>query len=416
MAITVFTGGVVLDGTGSAPSRADVAIEDGRIVDVGVGLDGDEQVDVGGRALLPGLFDCHVHVILSHLDFLRLINTPLSYRFYEAARNLRTLLDTGITTVRDAAGADLGVKRAVAEGLIDGPRMQVSIGMICQTGGHNDGWMLSGAEAQAMFPVYPGVPSPRADGPDEVRRTVREMLRSGADVIKIATSGGIMSPRDHPSHAHYRDEEIAVAVAEAKAAGAWVMTHAQACDGVKAAVRAGVRSIEHGFALDDEAIQMMLDAGSYLVPTLSAPLAVVEAAESGIDIDPAMIANAVEVTEQHRASFRRAVDAGVKIAMGTDSGISPHGRNLRELELMVAGGMAPADALRTCTATAAELLGVEGELGTLEPGKRADLVVVDGDPLDLATLRERIRAVFRDGRQVSGAPLQAQPSGAPLAA
>jgi imidazolonepropionase-like amidohydrolase len=415
MARTLFTGGHVYDGTGAAPGRADVVVEDGRIVAVGIGLDGDEQVDAAGMTLLPGFFDCHVHVVLSHIDMLRLINTPLTYRFFEAARNLRTLLDAGITTVRDAAGADLGVKRAVADGLIEGPRMQISVGMICQTGGHNDGWMLSGTRAQALFPVYPGVPETVADGPDEVRRAVRLMLRSGADVIKIATSGGIMSPRDSPHHAHFRDDEIEIAVREAAAAGAWVMSHAQACAGVKSAVRAGVRSIEHGIALDDEAIQLMLDAGTFLVPTLVAPLAVIEAAEAGLDIDPDMVSTARSVTEQHRDSVRRAAAAGVRIAMGTDSGISPHGRNLRELEILAELGLSPSEALRTCTSTAAELLGFQDQLGTIEAGKRADLVLVDGDPLDLATLANRIRAVFRDGRQVAGDPLLAQPHEATLA-
>jgi imidazolonepropionase-like amidohydrolase len=415
MSRIVFAGGEVFDGTGSPPAAADVAVQDGRIAEVGHGLDGDERIDVAGMTLLPGFIDCHVHVVLSHIDVLRLLGTPLSYRFFEAQRNLRLLLDAGITTVRDAAGADLGVKRAVQHGLIAGPRLQISIGMICQTGGHNDTWTLSGTPTRALFPVYPGVPDAVADGPDEVRRTVREMLRSGADVIKIATSGGITSPRDHPHHPHFRDEEIAVAVEEATAAGAWVMSHAQANAGIKSAIRCGVRSIEHGFELDDEAIQMMLDAGTFLVPTLAAPLAVVEAAEAGLDLPADMVDKAGEVIEMHRESFRRAADAGVNIAMGTDSGITPHGRNLRELDLMVAAGMTPAAALRATTAAAAELLGLHDDLGTVEPGKRADLVLVEGDPLDVATLGDRIRGVFQDGAQVAGAPLAPRPGETPAA-
>jgi len=397
----------VFDGSGTPPSAGDLTIEDGRILSVGAATDADEEVRVDGLTVLPGMIDCHVHVILSTLDVLKLINTPLSYRFFEAARNLRALLDAGITTVRDAAGADLGVKRAVEDGLVAGPRMQISIGMICQTGGHNDGWMISGDAAQALFPVYPGVPWPVADGPDEVRRTAREMLRAGADVLKIATSGGIMSPRDAPHHPHYRDEEIEILVREAAAAGTWVMSHAQACDGVKAAVRCGVRSVEHGIYLDDEAIDMMLRNGTYLVPTLTAPLSVIEAAEAGVSFDSDMVAKAREVVEQHRDSFRRAAAAGVTIAMGSDAGISPHGRSLRELEQQVAAGQSPVDALRSATSTAAALLGLEEEIGTLEAGKRADFVLVEGDPLDVATLPERIRAVYRDGVQVAGEPLAA---------
>jgi imidazolonepropionase-like amidohydrolase len=394
--------GFVLDGTGAPAARADVAIEDGRIVEIGTGLDGDAAISAAGATIVPGLVDCHVHAILSSLELRHLLGTPLSYRFYEAAANLRRLLDVGITTVRDAAGADLGVKQAVEDGLIAGPRMRISVGMICQTGGHNDGWTLSGIDAASLFPSYPGVPGCVADGPDEMRRVVRRMLRSGADVIKIATSGGVMSPRDDPSQAHFRDEEIEVAVREAAAAGVHVMSHAQARAGVKAAVRCGVRSIEHGFDLDDEAIALMLDAGAFLVPTLSALRAIVEAAEAGADIDPAMVAVARETIERQMDSFTRAAAAGVRIAMGSDSGISPHGQNLRELELMVAGGLTPAQALRTATATAAELLGMGDEIGRLEPGKRADLVIVDGDPLeDLAGFAGRIRAVLKDGELVA---------------
>jgi imidazolonepropionase-like amidohydrolase len=400
----VIADGHVLDGTGAPAARADIAVENGRIVEVGPGLDGDAMISAAGATVVPGLIDCHVHVILSSLDVRHLLNTPLSYRFYEAALNLRRLIDVGITTVRDAAGADLGVKRAVDDGLIVGPRLQISVGMICQTGGHNDGWMLSGTSASPLLPIYPGVPEGIADGPDEVRRVVRRMLRSGADVIKIATSGGVMSPRDDPAHAHFREEEIVVAVREAAAVGASVMSHAQAGAGVKAAVRCGVRSIEHGFELDDEAIAMMLEAGTFLVPTLSALPSVVEAFEAGVGIDPAMVALAREWIERQSESFSRAAAAGVRIAMGSDSGITAHGENLRELELMVAGGLTPSQALQAATATAAELLGVERELGTIEPGKRADLVLVEGDPLDdLASFATRVRAVLKDGVLVGAA-------------
>jgi len=180
------------------------------------------------------------------------------------------------------------------------------------------------------------------------------------------------------------------------------MAHAQAADGVKAALRAGVRSIEHGVYLDDEAIELLLAREAWLVPTLVAPRGVLTAAEAGVPIPDASRRKAVEVAEAHADSFRRAVAAGVRVAMGTDSGVTPHGRNLAELELMAKGGMTPAQVLAATTSSAAELLGVAGELGTLEPGKRADVVVVDGDPFELATLPERIAAVVQDGRLVSG--------------
>lgn len=398
MTRTVFSGGRLVDGTGADPADADVVVEDGRIVEIGPGLDADERVDVGGKTLLPGLFDCHTHVTFSHIDTMRRLQTPFSYRFYEALHNLEATLRIGITTIRDAGGADLGIKQAVEDGLITGPRMQVSLGMISQTGGHGDGWMPSGINLR--LESYPGVPSTLVDGADEMRVKVRELVRMGADVIKVAVSGGVLSPRDKPTHAHFRLEELKVLVEEASAAGIWVMAHAQATAGIKNAIRAGIRSIEHGIYLDDEAIEMMLARGTWLVPTLVAPRGVIDAADAGAAIPEASVAKAHEVAEIHRASFARAVEAGVKVAMGTDSGVTPHGRNLRELALMVEGGMTPMQAIVATTRSAAELMGLEADLGTLEAGKRADLVVVDGDPLEVATLADRIEAVYQDGVRV----------------
>ncbi len=399
----VFGGGRVFDGRGAAPATADLVVEDGLIVDVGSGLDGDERVDCSGRTLLPGLFDCHTHVMLDHIDLWRHVQTPFSYQFYVAMKNLDATLRTGITSVRDAGGADLGVKQAVEDGLIAGPRMQISIRMLSQTGGHGDDWYVSGAMVPTPFGIdHPGAPSGMVDGPDEMRRAVRALIRAGADVIKVATSGGVLSPRDDPRHAHFRPDELSVLVAEADSAGIAVMAHAQATDGIKNAVRAGIRSIEHGIFLDDEAIELMLERGTFLVPTLVAPRGVLAAADAGAAIPEDSKRKAREVVDIHRESFRRAVEAGVRIAMGTDSGVTPHGQNLRELPLMAEGGMTPEQVLRATTSSAAELLGVADRLGTLEAGKVADIVVVDGDALDLASISERIEAVYVDGQRVIG--------------
>jgi imidazolonepropionase-like amidohydrolase len=400
---TVLAGGRVFDGTGAPVRDADVVVEAGRIVAVGPGLDGDDAVDMAGRCLLPGLFDCHTHVTLSDIDLLGHLQRPFSYRFFQTVRNLAATLAAGITTVRDAAGADAGVKRAVADGLVPGPRLQISLTLLSQTGGHGDGWFASGQSVQ-FWPVYPGMPDGLVDGPEALRRKVRELVRAGADVIKVATSGGVLSPSDDPRHAHFRDDELTALVAEATAAGRWVMAHAQGADGIKAAVRAGIRSIEHGIYLDDEAIGLMLERGTWLVPTLVAPRGVLAAAAAGVPLPDAAVRKAAEVTEAHADSFRRAVAAGVKVAMGTDSGVTPHGRNLAELELMAKGGMEPAAVLHATTASAAALMGLETELGTVEPGKRADLVAVDGDPFELATLPDRVAAVWQDGRLVAGRP------------
>ena len=402
MARTLFNGGSVFDGTGAAPAPADLVIEDGRIIDVGTGLDGDEAVDCAGKTLLPGLIDCHVHMMATQIDVMRRLQTPFSYNFYMSVRHLQTTLALGITTVRDAGGSDLGLKQAVADGVVPGPRMQVSITMISQTGGHGDTWMPCGAFIPSFFATHPGRPNNIVDGPHEMRRKVRELVRNGADVIKVATSGGVLSPRDDPRHAHFNDEELDVLVTEATAAHRYVMAHAQATDGIKRAVRAGIRSIEHGIFLDDEAIEMMLEAGTWLVPTLLAPQGVINAASSGANLTEAALRKAHETVDVHRDSIRRAVEAGVKVAMGTDCPVSPHGTNLEELELMVKhGGMTPEAALTAATSSAATLLGVDDELGTIEPGKRADLVVVDGDALELGTLKERIESVWKDGERVA---------------
>jgi imidazolonepropionase-like amidohydrolase len=397
----VLGGGNVFDGLGSDPAPADIAIEDGRIVDIGSDLDGDERVDVADRTLLPGLFDCHVHLIFSHVDQWRLIQQPFSYQFYAAEQNMAATLRVGITSARDAGGADLGVKRAQEDGLIRGPRLQVSLTMISQTGGHGDDWYPSGIRVP-LLAEHPGMPPAIVDGPDQMRQRVRQLVNYGADVIKVATSGGVLSPRDKPTHAHFRDEELRVLVEEAAAAGIWVMAHAQAAPGIKAAIRAGIRSIEHGIYLDDEAIELMLARGTWLVPTLIAPRGVIEAAEAGAAIPAAALEKAREVVDIHHDAFARAVAAGVKVAMGTDSGVTPHGQNLRELGLMAKGGMSPAAVLAATTSSAAELMGVAEELGTLEVGKRADVVVVDGDPYGFDDLAERIESVYQDGRRVVG--------------
>jgi imidazolonepropionase-like amidohydrolase len=381
--------------------EADLVFENGRIVDVGTGLDGDDEIDLSGKFLLPGLFDCHVHLAYTHINLWRHIHTPLSYNFYLAIGNMARTLEAGITTVRDAGGADLGMKEAVEDGLVAGPRMQISLAMISQTGGHGDGWNPSGIPVR-LATEYPGRPNGIADGPDEMRKKARELIRAGADVLKVATSGGVLSPRDEPTHAHFRPEELEVLVTEAAAAGIWVMAHAQAADGIKNAVRAGIRSIEHGIYLDDEAIGLMLEHGTYLVPTLLAPTGVEKAVEAGAQISDASIRKAGEVIEIHRQSFRRAVEAGVNVAMGTDSAVTPHGENLGELAHMVAGGQKPEQALASATINAATLMGLDHELGSLEPGKLADFVVTSSDPLDFDALPDAIEQVWKGGARLVG--------------
>lgn len=394
----LFRGGSIFDGTGAPPSPGEVVVEDGRICQVGSGLDGDEVVELEGRTLLPGLFDCHVHFTMSgQLDPLGRMMRPFSLKYYEAIANMEATLRTGITSVRDAGGSDLGIKSAVARGLARGPRMQISIAMLSQTGGHGD-VTTPGGGCFGWQHAYPGNPGGLVDGPEEMRRRVRELIREGADVIKVATSGGVLSPRDEPRHGHFRDDEIAVLVAEASAAGRYVMAHAQATEGIKVAIRNGIRSIEHGIYLDDESISMMLEQGTWLVPTLSAPRAVIAASEGGTRLEEGVLRKALQVLDDHSESFRQAVEAGVKVAMGTDSGVGPHGRNLEELGLMVENSsMTPLDAWVATTSSAAELLGVGDELGTVAEGRLADLTVLEGDLEDLKDLAGRVWGVWREG-------------------
>ena len=400
MARTVFTGGRVFDGTGAPLAEADVVIEDGRILEVGPGLDGDEAVDCTGKAVLPGLFDTHVHLAFSYEDFdeVRLMHEPFSLRFYRVAENLRRTIALGITTVRDASGADAGMRAAVEQGLLVGPRMQISVTMLSMTGGHNDPWLPSGARGAWGTP-YPGMPDGVCDGPDGVAAKVREVIRAGADVIKIASSGGFLSPTDDPRQPNFTEAEVRAIVETAADLGRWVMSHAHGPEGIKRAVRAGVRSIEHGTFLDDEAIELMLERGTWLVPTLTAGDTTEELANDPKIPEP--------VREKLRSlgrpeleAFRRAAEAGVKVAMGTDCPVAPHGTNLRELELMAEHGFTPTQALVAATSSAAELMGLRDELGTIEPGKRADLVIVDGDPFAFATLKDRIAQVWKDGVRV----------------
>jgi imidazolonepropionase-like amidohydrolase len=367
MGRTLFRGGAVFDGTATL-ARADVVVEDGRIVAVGPGLDGDDAVECAGKTLLPGLFDCHVHLSSRYedMDEYRVMSEPFSLPFFRMPENLRRTLALGITTVRDASGADAGLKAAVEEGSLPGPRMQISVMMLSMTGGHSDAWMPSGTVGPWGI-EYPGMPSGVCDGHDGVTAKVREVIRAGADVIKIASSGGFLSPSDDPRQPNFSEEEIAAIVRTAADLGRWVMSHAHGAEGIKRAVRGGVRSIDHGTFLDDEGIELMLERGTWLVPTLTAGDTTDELAANE-RLPDAVRAKLLELGRPELDAFRRAADAGVRVAMGTDCPVAPHGTNLRELQLMAEHGFTPAQALVAATSSAAELMGLQDELGTLEPG------------------------------------------------
>jgi imidazolonepropionase-like amidohydrolase len=305
----------------------------------------------------------------------------------------------GCTAVRDASGVDLGMKLGVEQGLIPGPRLKISVVILSQFGGHNDHTEPAGIDSR--FPKLQGIPDGICDGVDACRRKVREVVRAGADWIKIATTGGVGTPIGGPLLRQFSIEEVRAIVDTAHAAGKPVMSHAYGGEGVKICLDAGVDSIEHGAAIDDALIEQMARQGTWLVPTFTVLRKVLEIDAQRPGVLPAyMPRKARALIEQQRASFPKALAAGVKIAMGTDAGGFGHGKNAGELAHMVDAGMTPMQAIVAATRMGAACMGLADETGQLRPGLCADLLVIDGDPLaDVRVLedRERLRLIMKDG-------------------
>ncbi|HXX38193.1 MAG TPA: amidohydrolase family protein [bacterium] len=402
---TLIKAGRLIDGTGGPPRR-DVAVlvEGGRIAEVrpaSAAAAGDRVTvhDYPDLTLMPGLIDAHDHIAHFGHDLKRRMNTAPSLAVLQVGRWATETLLAGVTTFRDAAGADLGLKMAIDQGVIPGPRLVISLVIITQTGGHGD--LIQPCGLTSDFPRLPGVPDGIADGPDECRKKVREVIRLGADWIKVATTGGVGSPRGGPATRQFTLEELRAMVDEAHAAGKGVMVHAHGGDGLRLCLDAGVDSIEHAAVADEADIERMARQGIWLVPTLS----VTQRMKERLDADPTSLPAYVAaklplVFDTQRRNFRRAREGGVKIAMGTDAGALGHGQNGKELLYMVQAGMTPMEAIVASTRAAAALLGMADSLGTVEAGKRADLILVDGDPLgDIAAVGDpaRIKLVMKDG-------------------
>jgi imidazolonepropionase-like amidohydrolase len=273
--------------------------------------------------------------------------------------------------------------------------MTIAISVLSQTGGHVDGWNVHGDLQRLMVP-HPGRPDCVVDGVDAMRVRVRELIRAGADTIKVCASGGVMSTRDDPRHPQFSPAELEVCVAEAAAAGRRVMAHAHSATGIAQAVRAGVHSIEHGVYLDDEGIELMRDRDTWFVPTLLAPVALVDAIDAGMTVPPEVERKARAISDAHLDAVGRAHAAGVRIAMGTDSGVFAHGSGPRELALLVRAGLSPQQALLAATGSAAQLL-ERDDVGVLQAGRYADIVVLDGDFWDLEQFAANLRLVIAGG-------------------
>jgi imidazolonepropionase-like amidohydrolase len=381
-----------------------VVVAGGKIQAVGAGAAipaGAQVVDLGDVTLMPGLIDCHTHLSFeSSDDYARDTITRLRNDVAESAiratANARRTLMAGFTTVRDLGSSDfidVGLRNAIRDGVIAGPRMLVAVHMLGARGGHADG----AGFPYKRFGDEPGIDRGIASGPEQFRDAVRFVVKYGADVVKVGATGGVLSLSDEVDTPQVTQAEMDALVDEAHRLHKRAAAHAHGATGAKEAIRAGIDSIEHGSFLDEEGLRMMKERGTYLVPTLMAGEYVV--GHAGVrHYPPEIEAKAKAAVAARSATFRNALKMGVKIAFGTDSAVSPHGLNAQEFALLVAHGMTPAAALRTAMGPASDLLGLSGQIGTLEPGKQADVIAVPGDPLADVKVTERVSFVMKGGK------------------
>ena len=378
--------------SGKLLSQQTIVVEKDRITAVQSGYTAggaqDKVIDLKSRTVLPGLIDCHVHV-LSHpgkgSGMNQFTMNPADYA-YRAMGDALLTLRAGFTTVRDMGGDDgvnISLRNAINKGQVTGPRIYTAGGAISATGGHMDD---ADGLSRDLMEKY-GQPVTVANGPDQCRQAVREQFKRGADLIKIASTGGVLDLSKDGTGAQYTEDEIRAVVETARDLGMRVACHAHGAEGIKRAVRAGVTSIEHGTLMDDESRKLMKQKGTWYVPTIIAGKSVADSARIPGYFAPAVQPKALSIGPLLQASFGRAYKAGVKIAFGTDAGVYRHGVNAMEFGYMTEAGMPAIEAIRAATTNAAELLGETPNLGTLEVGKYADIVALDGDPLqDISAL------------------------------
>jgi imidazolonepropionase-like amidohydrolase len=401
--VVVVRAGTLIDGKGGAPiANAQILIRDGRVAQVAshVETPPDAMVlDLSGYTVLPGFIDCHAH--LTHLldkdweeHWVRETPADEAIRGVAAAR---VTLEAGFTAVRNVGAtgfSDVALKHAIEKGVVPGPRMLCATNALSIIGGHGD----VNAFAPGVREDEPGWKRGIISGPEDCRAAVRYAVKHGADVIKIMSTGGVLSTGDAVTARQFSDEELRLIVDEASLAERKVCSHAHGAEGIKAAIRAGVASIEHGTFIDEEGLRLMKEKGCYLVPTRLAGETVLERAESG-GLPPAIADKARQVAPIMRDGFARAVKAGVKIAFGTDAGVYAHGLNAREFRLLVEGGMTPMAAILAATRNASDLLGRK-DVGVLEAGRWGDLVAVEGDPLADISRLEHPALVVKGGEIV----------------
>ncbi len=399
----LITNATIIDGINPDPIEdRDIIIEKNTIKDIVPknsfkSSKGFEIVDAQGQVILPGFVDTHTHLMARGFRMEDNMYNPLALHFYNALENMKTTLEAGVTTVRDAGLADAGVKMAAELNLFPAPRMQICVMPLSISGGHFDFILKSGFEMKLS---YPGLPDSICDGVDEVRKRTREVLRSGAEVIKVMATGGVMSANDSPEFTQFTTSELQAVVQEAQFRGEIkVMAHAHGAGGIKNSIRAGIHSIEHGTYIDQEAADMMLRKNSYLVPTFVVVKLNKEKALKG-QLPDYSRKEAIDVAKIHHENMIMAYETGVQIVMGSYCGVVEHGTNLLELKYLSKIGMDPMEAIQAGTIKAAECMGWQHRIGSLESGKLADMIVVKQDPLEkIGSLQDNnnILMVIKDG-------------------